>query len=165
MATEYTLSVYTENTVGILGRLCDIFSRRKINIDSITAMESETPGLYRFTIVVKATKSLIQKIAGQLEKQIDVASVNVFGRDEIDYKEIAMFKIDLSKLEEDLMQTLKASDARILSMDKSFATIEIIGLDNEIDILRKSLPVESVVDFVRSGRIALAKKGQVANLV
>ena len=33
MKPEYTLTVYTENQVGLLNRIAIIFSRRKINIE------------------------------------------------------------------------------------------------------------------------------------
>ena len=55
MKKEYTLSVFSEHKVGLLHRITVIFSRRKINIESLNTSESEVRGIYRFTIVIKAT--------------------------------------------------------------------------------------------------------------
>ena len=46
---EYTLSLFSENHIGLLNRITVIFTRRKINIESINASESEVKGVYRYT--------------------------------------------------------------------------------------------------------------------
>ena len=52
MKQEYTVTVYTENQVGLLNRIAIIFSRRKINIESLNTSPSEIEGIHRFTIVI-----------------------------------------------------------------------------------------------------------------
>ena len=58
---NYTVSVYTENNVGLLHRISAIFLKRHINIESFTTSESEIKNVYRFIIVVKMTKSGCRK--------------------------------------------------------------------------------------------------------
>ena len=53
---KYTISIYTENNVGLLNRISAIFLKRHINIRSITSSESEIPNIHRFIIVVKPVK-------------------------------------------------------------------------------------------------------------
>ena len=48
----YTLSVYTENNVGLLNRISAIFLKRHINIESFSTSQSEIPNVFRFVIVV-----------------------------------------------------------------------------------------------------------------
>ncbi len=46
---EFTFTVYTENQVGLLNRIAILFSRRKINIESLNTSPSEVswhPPLY-----------------------------------------------------------------------------------------------------------------------
>ena len=50
---EYTITVYTENHIGLLTRISIIFSRRKINIESLNTSPSEIPGIHRFNIVIQ----------------------------------------------------------------------------------------------------------------
>ena len=45
----FTVSVYTENNVGILNRLSAIFLKRHINIESMTVSKSEIEDVHRFT--------------------------------------------------------------------------------------------------------------------
>ena len=69
---RYTISVFTEDRVGLLNRVTIIFTRRKINIDSITASVSEIKGVHRYTIVVQESKELVKKVTAQIEKQVEV---------------------------------------------------------------------------------------------
>jgi acetolactate synthase-1/3 small subunit len=52
-AERYTLFVYSENHIGILGRITNAFTRRHININSLTVSESEVKGVYRYTLVTE----------------------------------------------------------------------------------------------------------------
>ena len=70
MKKEYTISVFSEHKVGLLHRITVIFSRRKINIESLNTSESEVRGIYRFTIVINATEDMAKTVTKQIEKQI-----------------------------------------------------------------------------------------------
>ena len=72
---EFTITVYTENQIGLLNRIAIIFSRRKVSIDSINSSPSEVPDIYRFTLVITETEDMVRKIARQIEKQVDVLKV------------------------------------------------------------------------------------------
>lgn len=58
---EFTITAYTENHVGLLHRITIIFTKRKVNIESITASESEKEGIHRFTIAVTETEEAVEK--------------------------------------------------------------------------------------------------------
>ena len=45
----YVISVYSENQVGLLTSISSIFTRRNINIESLTVFLSEFPGIHHFT--------------------------------------------------------------------------------------------------------------------
>ena len=68
---NFTISVYTENNIGILNRLSAIFLKRHINIESMTVSKSEIDHVHRFTFVVIVPETLIRKVVLQLEKQIE----------------------------------------------------------------------------------------------
>ena len=86
MGTEkqlYTISIYTENNIGLLNRISAIFQRRHINIESINTSVSEIEGVSRFTILVSMTEDQIKKILGQIEKQFGKGTVMKMGDREI----------------------------------------------------------------------------------
>ena len=69
---EFTITVYTENQVGLLSRIAIIFSRRKINVESLNTSPSEVPNINRFTIVVHESYDVVKKVTRQIEKQVEV---------------------------------------------------------------------------------------------
>jgi acetolactate synthase-1/3 small subunit len=96
MGTEkqlYTISIYTENNIGLLNRISAIFQRRHINIESINTSVSEIEGVSRFTILVSMTEDQIKKILGQIEKQVEVIKAYYHNEEDTIYQESCLFKI------------------------------------------------------------------------
>ena len=155
---NFTVSVYTENNVGILNRLSAIFLKRHINIESMTVSKSEIDHVHRFTFVVIVPKTLIQKVVGQLEKQIEVIAAFYHTEDEIIYNETALFKISSEHLYDERIQNkLKFRRAHIIAITETFFVIEASGLKADIDNMYEKLKPFGLLQFVRSGRIAITR--------
>ena len=155
---NFTVSVYTENNVGILNRLSAIFLKRHINIESMTVSKSEIDNVHRFTFVVVVPKSLIRKVVGQLEKQIEVIRAFYHTEDEIIYHETALFKISSEHLYDETIQNkMKFRRAHIIAITENYFVIEASGLRNDIDNMYEKLKPYGLLQFVRSGRIAITR--------
>ena len=155
---KFTISVYTENNIGILNRLSAIFLKRHINIESMTVSKSEIDNVHRFTFVVNITESSARKIIGQLEKQIEVIGAFFHTEDEIIYQETAMFKLSTEYLyDEDIQNKLKLRRAHIVTITERYFVIETTGLKEDIDRLYEKLKPYGLLQFVRSGRIAITR--------
>lgn len=154
----YTISIYTENNIGILNRLSAIFLKRHINIESMTVSKSEIENVHRFTFVVKMTENNIRKIIGQLQKQIEVIKAYYHTEDEIIYHETALFKISAKHLyDENIQDKLKFRRAHIIAITENYFVIEASGLKKDIDRMYKKLKPYGLLQFVRSGRIAISR--------
>lgn len=155
----FTISIYTENNIGLLNRISAIFQRRHINIESLTTSQSEIEGVNRFVIVVNITEAQAKKIVGQLEKQIEVIRAYFHTDEETIYTESCMFKIKSALLFEEpqIQNIIKESNARIVTVNKEFFVLEKSGRRNEIESLRRDLNVFGIMQFVRAGRIAVTK--------
>ncbi len=157
---SYTISVYTENNIGLLNRISAIFQRRHINIESLNISVSEIEGVSRFTIVVNMTEEKVRKIIGQIEKQIEVIKAYYHTEEETIYQETAMFKIKSELLfeERQIQNIIKESNSRIVTVNKEFFVLEKSGRRNEIELLHRELSVFGILQFTRSGRIAVTKE-------
>ena len=157
---QYTVSVYTENNIGLLNRISAIFQRRHINIESMNISQSEIEGVSRFTILVNMTEDQIKKIIGQIEKQIEVIKAYYHTDDETIYQESCMFKIKSDLLFEDrqIQNIIKESGARIVTVNREFFVLEKSGRRHEIELLHRELSTFGIMQFVRSGRIAVTKE-------
>lgn len=156
----YTVSVYTENTIGLLNRISAIFQRRHINVESLNTSVSEIEGVSRFTIVVKVTEEQIKKIIGQIEKQVEVIKAYFHKDEDIIYQESCIFKIksDLLFEERDIQNIIKESNARIVTVNRNFFVLEKSGRRSEVELLHRELSAFGIMQFVRSGRIAVSKE-------
>ncbi|MFN5443079.1 MAG: acetolactate synthase small subunit [Crocinitomicaceae bacterium] len=155
----YNISVFTENSVGMLNRITIIFTRRNINIESITASESEIEGIHRYTIVVNEPKETVRKVVSQIEKQIDVVKAFYHSDDEVVYQEIALYKLPTIALASggDAERIVRAHHARILTIESEFTILEKTGYPDEIKALFTELKPFGLLEFVRSGRVAISK--------
>ena len=156
---KYTVSIYTENNIGLLNRISAIFQRRHINIESLSASESEIDDVFRWTLVVEVTEEQIKKIIGQVERQIEVIKAYYHTDEETIFTESALFKIksDLLFEERKIQNIIKDSHARIVTVNRDFFVLEKAGLRSEIELLYRELKPFGIMQFVRSGRISVTK--------
>ena len=159
MKEQFTISVFTENRIGILSHISIIFTRRHINIDSITASETEAHDIYRYTIVVTETRDMVRKVVKQIEKQIEVFQAYYHTLDEIIYQEIALYKLPIKAIIKgaQLEKIMRQHHARILSVEEEFLIVEKSGHKEETQELLEQLEPFGVIEFVRSGRVAIIK--------
>ncbi|MBA4322298.1 MAG: acetolactate synthase small subunit [Odoribacter sp.] len=160
MEQEFTISLFTEDHIGILSQITIILTRRQINIDSITASESAVKGVQLLTIVVNTTSEMVRKIARQFEKLIDVLRVFVHTSGEIIYQEIALFKVPTKSLMSGniIDHIVRVHNARFLEVTPEYIVIEKTGHKNEIVELLDQLQPYGVLQYVRSGRVAITKQ-------
>jgi acetolactate synthase-1/3 small subunit len=159
MKKRYTISVFTEDIVGLLNRVTIVFTRRKINIESIAASDSEVQNIHRYTIVVNETEDLVKKVTLQLDKQVEVIKAVYHVDEEIIYQEIALFKVPTDILMQggEAEHILRAHHARVLSVEPEFTVIEKTGHKEETQHLFDELEPFGILEFVRSGRVAITK--------
>lgn len=164
MSTEekqlYTVSIYTENNIGLLNRISAIFQRRHINIESLNTSPSEIEGVSKFTVVVDVTEIQIKKIIGQIEKQVEVIKAYYHNLDEIIYQISGLFKIKSELLfeERQIQNIIKESNARIVTVNKEFFVLEKSGKKEEIVELYNQLDPFGIMQYTRSGLIAISKE-------
>ena len=160
MKQEYIITVFSEDHIGLLSRITIIFTRRKINIDSLTVSASAIPGIFKFTIVINETPDRVQKVVGQLEKVVDVMKAYYNTNDEMIYQEIALYKVSTEFLFEsnDVEKIVRNSGARILEITRDYVVIEKTGQSNETQQLFEKLnSTYGVTQFNRSGRVAITR--------
>lgn len=159
---EYTITLYTENSIGLIGRISGIFSRRKINIESLNTSPSEVDGIHRFTLVINETEEVLKKLCRQLEKQIDVIKAYYNTDDEIVWQEQALYKVPSSVVAEKVYveRLLRQYGASTVVIRKDYIVFETAGHREEIDKLTEELTKYGLIEFVRGARIAIIKNSE-----
>ncbi len=159
---EFTITLYTENSVGLIGRISGIFSRRKINIESLNTSPSEVEGIHRFTILINETEEVVRKLCRQLEKQIDILKAYFNTDDEIVWQEQALYKVPTSVVAEKVYveRLLRQYGASTVVIREDYIVFETAGHREEIDRLTDELNKYGLIEFVRGARIAIIKKSE-----
>ncbi|MET0637079.1 MAG: acetolactate synthase small subunit [Chitinophagaceae bacterium] len=156
---EYTITVYTENHIGLLNRIAIIFSRRKINIESLNTSPSEVESVHRFTIVISETEEVVRKLCRQIEKQVEVLKAYYNTQDEIVWQELALYKVptDIIQAEVKVERLLRQHGAKAVVIRKDYTVFEVAGHREETDGLIRVLEPYGLIEFVRSARVAIIK--------
>ena len=156
---EYTITVYTENQIGLLNRIAIIFSRRKINIESLNTSPSEVDSVHRFTIVINETEEVVRKLCRQIEKQVEVLKAYYNTQDEIVWQELALYKVPTDIIAEEVKveRLLREHGAKAVVIRKDYTVFEVAGHREETDNLIKVLEPFGLIEFVRSARVAIIK--------
>lgn len=159
MEGNYTLSVLTEDRAGLLNHITIIFTRRKINIESLNVSTSEVKGISRFTIVVNCSREQADKVCQQIRKIVDVVGAFVYEEHEIFYQEIALYKVPTSVFlgGQKIESLVRNNGARILVIEEDHIIIEKTGLKSDTHDLYQKLEPFGLLEFVRSGRVAISK--------
>ncbi len=159
---EFTITVYTENQIGLLNRIAIIFSRRKINIDSLNTSPSEIDSVHRFTIVINETEEVVRKLCRQIEKQVEVLKAYYNSNEEIVWQELAMYKVPTDVIAEQVKveRLLSQHGAKVVVIRKDYTVFECTGHREETDNLIKVLEPFGLIEFVRSARIAIIKNSE-----
>ena len=156
---EFTIIAFSENSIGLLNRLTIIFTRRHLNIESLTVSESAIHGIFKFTIVVMATQSHIEKVVKQIEKVVDVLKAFYLCQEEIIYQEIALYKVPTEAVTQsnEIEMLVRKHNARILEITPDYTAIEKTGHKAETQHLFDDMKKFKVMQFTRSGRVAITK--------
>jgi len=159
---EFTITVYTENQIGLLNRIAIIFSRRKINIESLNVSPSEIEHIHRFNIVIQETEDVVRKLARQIEKQVEVLKVYFNTNEDIIWQEMALYKVPTDEIAEKVLveRLLREHGARVVVIRKDYTVFETTGHREETDKLIEVLQPHGLIEFVRSARVAIIKDSE-----
>jgi len=160
---KHVISILVENRFGVLARISGLFSARGFNIDSLAVGETEDPTISRMTIVVEGDERILEQITKQLHKLVDVIKVQDLRKEEYIDRELVLIKLKVtSRNRSEVIQIVDTFRAKIVDVNPETLTVEVTGDQSKIDAVMESLSPFGIREVVRTGRIALARKKEVA---
>ena len=158
--TLYTLIIYSENYAGILNQITAVFTRRQVNIESLNVCSSSTPGVHKYTITCYCKQEMAEMLTKQIEKKIDVLQANCFVEDELYILETSLLKLSTPMVldNQDISRIVRRFEARIVEVNPTYTVVEKTGVTRDvIELFNQLDEIGCVLQFVRSGRIAITK--------
>ncbi|MDE6017391.1 MAG: acetolactate synthase small subunit [Muribaculaceae bacterium] len=157
----FTISVFTENRVSLLHQISMIFSRRCLNIESLTVSACSIEGVHKFTITCRSTRPMMEHVVKQIEKRIDVIKAFLYTDEEILFQEVALYKVPTENVVNmDIEEIVRKHGARVLEIHPEYTVFEKTGHTLEIKELYNHLKPFGIRQFVRSGRIAVTRSSR-----
>ncbi len=155
---KHTISVLVENKPGVLARIAGLFSARGFNIDSLSVGRTEDPTISEMTVVAEGDEHILEQIAKQLYKLIDVIKVEDLTKAKIEFieRELILVRLKISSDEEKKFQQIAEKiGAQILKRSEDVLIAEVVGEQNKIDTALDLLKQFDIQRIFRTGKIAM----------
>ena len=156
----YTIIIYTENIAGMLNQVTAEFTRRMMNIDTITASSSSIEGVHRYTISLWGEEDSVNKVTKRIEKKVDVLKADYYTDKEIFFQEVALYKLSTPKIMEnsEISRVIRHSNARIMEVNSNYTVVEMTGsTDTVVSLYNEFVSLQCMLQFVKSGRVAVPR--------
>ena len=154
----HTLSVLVNNEPGVLMRICQVFSRRAFNIDSLVVSQGRSRCFSRMTIGITGDPSGLDQIIKQVSKLIDVIHCFEHTSDDAVSKEMMMIKIKCSP--EERSQALQITDhfaAKTIDLTPTSMIVMITGDTIKVDAAVTMFSQFEIIETVRTGKVVMAR--------
>ena len=159
--TLYTITIFSENTVGVLNQISTIFTRRQLNIETLSVSPSAIAGIHKFTITTLSNdEEVMKKLTRQIDKRVDILKAYYNTDEDLVFQELALYKLSTEKVMEHgtVEYLIRKYNVRVLEITSDCIVFLKAGHYNETQGLFEELADKiGVLQFVRSGRIAITK--------
>ena len=159
----YSIIVYTENIAGMLNQVPAEFTRRMMNIDTITASSSSLEGVHRYTISLWGEEDSVHKVTTRIAKKVDVLKADYYTDNEIFFQEVALYKLSTPKVLADsyISRMIRHSTARVFEVNDNYTVVEMTGqTDAIVEQYNEFVARDCILQFVKSGRVAVPRASQ-----
>ncbi|MEO7773819.1 MAG: acetolactate synthase small subunit [Steroidobacteraceae bacterium] len=157
---RHIIGILLQNEAGALNRVAGLFSTRGYNIESLSVAPTEDPTVSRVTLVTTGSQQVMQQIANQLHKLIDVVSVENMTRGEHLEREMVLLKLKLRPERKDMVRGyVVRSGGRVLDPASGCFIVELTASEAEINGFIADLGKQGeLVEVVRSGALGIARE-------
>jgi len=152
-------SVLCENSPGVMMRISRDFTRRQINIDSIT-VGIEPSGLARIILMFKADDHMAEHLHRVISRLTQVLDIEVIDPEKSIVREVTLLKtrrLSDKKMWEVIQQIEKAG-GRVLESKNNVLVAELSGVHDDIEKVVKALGPDILQETARSGQVYLARE-------
>lgn len=154
----HTLSVYVNNKPGVLGRICQVFSRRGFNIESLVVSQSRDPRFSRMTIGISGHPEGLHQIILQVAKLIDVIHCYEHTDRDAVAKEMVLVKIMAGPQERtEILQIVEHYSGKTVDLQEDSLICMITGNTDKVDAAVRLLGKFEIIETVRTGKVVMAR--------
>jgi acetolactate synthase I/III small subunit len=159
---RHIIAILLQNEAGALTRVAGLFSSRGYNIESLSVAPTEDPAVSRLTLVTSGSDAVIQQIANQLNKLVDVVSVFDMTRGAHLERELVLLKLKVDPAHTDAVRgQVVRSGGRVLDPALDGFIVELAASEAEISSFMAGLTrTAQLLEVVRSGALGISRSAR-----
>lgn len=164
---RHIIAILLQNEAGALTRVAGLFSTRGYNIESLSVAPTDDPTVSRLTLVTKGSDAVIQQIANQLNKLVDVVSIEDMTRGEHLERELVLLKLKVRPESTDTVRGyVVRTGGRVLDPAIDGFVVELTASEAEVSSFIAELAQHSeLVEVVRSGILGIGRNARQLRVV
>lgn len=158
MEKRYVLSALVNNNSGVLTRMSGLFARRGYNITSLTVGETQDKKISRMTIELFGDEYILDQIKKQLQKQVDVITVQDLSADSAVFRELIMMRVDADdEHRASVIEIANIFRAKVVDVAAESVILEMTGNQEKISAFLKLMGKYGIKELARTGITALPR--------
>ena len=153
---KHILVILAENKTGVLNRIVSLCRQRRYNLESVSASETEQPGISHITLMVNAENANIEQLAKQINKMIAVIQVTDMPYEKALHRELVLLRVPYTKdTRSEILQIAETCHAATVDITSKHIIFEFSSTSDKIDALIEMLREFGIDEIKRTGVIAL----------
>lgn len=158
LAMRHIIAIQLQNEAGALTRVAGLFSTRGYNIESLSVAATDDPTVSRITLVTRGSDSVIQQIVSQLNKLIDVVTVEDMTQGEHIERELVLLKMKVRPEQADAVRGyVVRAGGRVLDPASDGFIVELTASESDVDKFITDLAKGAeLAEVVRSGTLGIS---------
>ena len=161
LVPNHTLSVLVKNEPGVLMRICQVFSRRGFNIDSLVVSEGRNAHYSRMTIGISGDPQGLSQIIMQVGKLIDVIHCSEHDSEDAVVKEMILVKFLAGDSQRThALQIIEHFGGKTVDLTPTSMIALVSGNTSKIDAAISMFSQFEIIETVRTGKVVMARGEQ-----
>ena len=155
---KHTVSALVENKFGVLARVSGMLSGRGFNIETLNVAPTHDPKISRITATIIADDESLNRCIRQLDKLVNVITVQNFDGVDFVARELVMVKVKVNRqTRSEILEIVGIFRAQVIDVSLESLIIEFTGNKNKINALMKLLNNYEIIEMARTGTLTLER--------
>lgn len=157
MSKRRVLSLIVEDHPGVLERVASQVRRRGFNIEALSVGPVEA-GRSRMTVAVDAGHAELDQVAKQVEKLVEVIDVHDITDEPLISRELVVAKLAIAEpRREAAVARIARAGGRVVDAGERHVIVEMTAETSQVESLLELLRSYGLMEFARSGPVAIAR--------
>jgi acetolactate synthase I/III small subunit len=159
---RHIIGILLQNEAGALSRVAAMFSSRGFNIESLSVAPTDDAAVSRLTLVTTGADAIVLQIVNQLNKLIDVVSVEDMTRGEHIERELVLVKLRIDAARRDAVRGFVVrTGGKVLDPTADCFVVELLGNESEVSGFISELAAHAeLLEVVRSGALGVSRSAR-----